>query len=264
MRNAILQPGMCSASVSESRTWIGPPGEFATHLAIELVVRTRGWDRRLLRTSAGEGQCEIAKPARVRPCIVVEVGDDFLRLPIEPGVSSTRQAVVLGSNDTHAELFGDLCRRVFRSVVNDDDFVVWVIERRVPRRQLRIVRIAVVRAHDDRDAWPDVTLSERDVREGTTHRGQRGLRAAITSRQSEGPVLHVASASMPLVGPGEDESTGDTGLEGRVKLRVEHFGLYGVPVSPAVEAQLADEQRCVADEVVKPGRYDSKVSGVSR
>jgi hypothetical protein len=33
-RNAMLQPGMCSASRSESRTWMGPPGALATHSAI--------------------------------------------------------------------------------------------------------------------------------------------------------------------------------------------------------------------------------------
>src|SRR5438067_1674916 len=30
----MLQPGMCSASLSETRTWIGPPGALATQAAI--------------------------------------------------------------------------------------------------------------------------------------------------------------------------------------------------------------------------------------
>ena len=29
----MLQPGMCSASLSDSRTWLGPPGAWATHSA---------------------------------------------------------------------------------------------------------------------------------------------------------------------------------------------------------------------------------------
>ena len=33
LRNAMLQPGMCSATSSESSTWIGPPGALATHSA---------------------------------------------------------------------------------------------------------------------------------------------------------------------------------------------------------------------------------------
>ena len=33
-RNAMLQPGMCSASESETRTCTGPPGAFATQAAI--------------------------------------------------------------------------------------------------------------------------------------------------------------------------------------------------------------------------------------
>ena len=33
LRKAMLQPGMCSASRSETSTWIGPPGALATQSA---------------------------------------------------------------------------------------------------------------------------------------------------------------------------------------------------------------------------------------
>ena len=87
-RNAMLQPGMCSASRSESRTWIGPPGALATHCATGpssgggmFGPPMPTWSESLERGD------EVGEPVRIGTGVVVDVGDDLAGRPLEPEVA---------------------------------------------------------------------------------------------------------------------------------------------------------------------------------
>ena len=73
----MLHPGMCSASRSDSRTCIGPPGALATHSATDPSPGGGMFGPPIagMRRSS-EGVREVRQPVRVGIRVVVDVGDD--------------------------------------------------------------------------------------------------------------------------------------------------------------------------------------------
>src|SRR5439155_1146416 len=101
---------------------------------------------------------------------------------------------------------------------------------------------------DDGDAGPREGRGERHIGERLAHRGQRGLRFAVAARETEIPVVHVGSRSIPLVGPRVHERPGTAGGERAAYLPVEHAGLDVLAVAPAVEPELGHEEGAVTRE----------------
>ena len=99
----MLQPGMCSASLSDSRTWVGPPGALATHSAsrpspsggmLGPPMPTCG----LLMKEIGQ----VRKPVGVGAGVRVDVGDDLAGGRLESGVAGVCEAAVLGVDQPEA------------------------------------------------------------------------------------------------------------------------------------------------------------------
>ena len=104
----MLQPGMCSATVSESSTWLGPPGACETHCADSPssggadVGATDGGVLRAL-----EGVRQIAQPERIGIGVVVDVGEDLALRLAHAQVAGVAQAPVLALDQPHRELARD-------------------------------------------------------------------------------------------------------------------------------------------------------------
>ena len=71
--------------------------------------------------------------------------------------------------------------------------------------------------------------------------------------EPEVPVLDVHAPAVPLVGPREDKRPGAAGCVDRPQLPLEDARLDIDAVASAVEADLGDQQRAVAGDVVEPG-----------
>ena len=96
---AMLQPGMCSASVSEMSTWIGPPGAFATQAAIA-PSSAGGRFGPPTAACSGRAECldEEAKPIRIWAGVIVQIGDDLAASSREPGVARGTESLVFGAD----------------------------------------------------------------------------------------------------------------------------------------------------------------------
>ena len=153
-----------------------------------------------------------------------------------------------------AVLLGDLVGAVGRAVVDDDHLVVGVVERAQPVEAAAQRVRAVVGADDDRDPGPVGVGAEGRLGEGLADRRERRLRRAVAVDEAEVPVVDVEAAAVPLVGPGEDEHARAAGGEGGAHLPVERARLGAFGVAQRVEADLGDEQRAVARDVLEPGQ----------
>ncbi len=129
-RKAMLHPGMCSATSSESRTCVGPPGAWATALSM-MPASSRDEVGAADPGVVGglEGVREETEPVAVGPGVVVGEGDDLARRRLDPGVPGGGEAAVLGPDQADVELGGDRRGAVGRAVVDDDHLVVRVVER---------------------------------------------------------------------------------------------------------------------------------------
>ena len=201
---------------------------------------------------------EIGEPLRVGVGVVVDVGDDLSRGRFEPRVARARQAAVPGPDEPAVVLPRDGGRRVGGAVVHDDDLVVGVGELLEPLEAVADRARPVARADDDGNARPGEGRGERHVREGLAHGAQCRLGPPVPAREAEGPVVHVGSGAVPLVGPGVHERPGAPRRERAAHLPVERARLDGLAVPPAVEPDLAHHERALARMGLQPGEVGAQ------
>ena len=193
------------------------------------------------------------QPVRVGVGVVVDVGDDFAMRLLPAQVARGRQAPVGRARQAHEVVFSrDGRGGVFRAVVDDDDVQPRVGQALDPFQRVADGARAVAAADHDADQRPGGVGGEGQLLEGRSHRRQRGFGAAVAPHQAEVPVLDVVAAAVPLVGPGEDESPGAAGSEGRAHLPVQAVRLFLVAVAAAVQADLGHQQRLLAGQVLQP------------
>ena len=148
---------------------------------------------------------------------------------------------------------GDLARPIFRSVVDENDFVVGV-RQPVERRKTVFERVrGVVRADDHRDFRPGSLHFSGELRilEGAGNGGRGRLQSALAIHEPELPVLDRTSSAPPLVGPGECDRAAGTLLECRADMHGCDRRLSFFALTKAVGARLGEEQRLVAGDVLK-------------
>ena len=98
-----------------------------------------------------------------------------------------------------------------------------------------------------------------------TRRRRRRGRASGCARavgEPEVPVVDVVAATMPLVGPGEDERARAARRERRAELPVESVAACVSAVAAAVETELRDHERPVAGDVLQPREVGLQALGV--
>ena len=192
------------------------------------------------------------EPVRVGTGVGVEVGDDLACGCLEPGVAGVCETAVLRVDEAEAVIGCDLGAVIGRPVVDDDHFVVRVVELAQARETGGQCLLAVVGAHDDGNAGPWEVGGEGQLGEGLADGGERSLGPAIAVDQAEVPVVDVESAAVPLVRPREHEDPRRPAGEGAADLPVERAGLRFLAVTSAVEAGLGDDQGPVAADVLEP------------
>ena len=256
-RNAMLQPGTCSAMRSSSSTCVGPPGARAMHCAIggssagttfgppeptTSEVRN-GWTRnvsqsRSTRVSASV-YATISPVASARPTLRAALRPPF-------GMSMTR---------TRGCASRDLARAIARAVVDEDDFEVG-IGQPLERGEAVLERVGrVVGADDDRDARPGRPARRR----GTARRRTRARRlpppaSDVRSRSTRPNAQSSTSiaAAPPFVGPGERDRAARAFVERRADVHRRDGGLPVFAFANAVGAGLGQQQRLVAGDVLQP------------
>ncbi len=243
---------MCSATRSPSRTWRGVAWRHRHGVGDEAVagdrdVRPADGDDAVVR----EGLDRVMQPVRVRGRVVVEVGDDLARRRLGARVARARQPPVLGADDAKAVRGRDRGARVRRSVVDDDHLDVRVGEPLHRGARLAEGPRAVVRADDDAHArWARVEHDGALGKRGP-HGGERRLRPALAVGEAEVPAGHLLAAAVPLVGPGEDERAGAAGCQRLADLPAQRARLLVGAVGGAVQADLREQQRTIAREVLQ-------------
>ena len=126
----MLQPGMCSATVSVRSTWLGPPGR-GGDTGLHPIFRRR----RDVRTAharviaAHERADQIVEPVRIGHAVGVGVGEHFALGRGRAGVARVAQAVVVLPDVANVrKTRRDLRRVIGRAVIDQDDFVVRIID----------------------------------------------------------------------------------------------------------------------------------------
>src|SRR5262245_61435397 len=79
----------------------------------------------------------------------------------------------------------------------------------------------------------------------------RGLGKSIRMRDAERPVRDRMAARVPVVGPGKDKSAGEAAENPLAEMSGQKPGLFQLAMPERVHAQLAQQQRPVADQVVE-------------
>ena len=161
--------------------------------------------------------------------------------------------------ERHVVAARDLRRRIGGPVVHHDHLEVRIVDPLQTVERVADRGGAVVAAHHDGDARAIGSRARRHVRVGPLHRGQGRLRPAVAGREAEVPVQHVEPALVPLRRPAEDEAPGAAGLEGLAHLPVEHFRLAQLAVAQAVDADLGQDERALAHQVLQARQVRRKI-----
>ena len=176
--------------------------------------------RRKIRAAAGGKAArfhlgdEIGQPIGVGDAVAVGIGDDLAGRGLGADIAGDAQALVRLADDPAIGIaFGDFEGAVARTVIDDDDLVIGVVQH-LERGEARIHRaLGVVGADDDRH--PRIARQRRRQRAAIAALdfGERRFRPALAVDEAERPILDQMAAGEPFVGPGKDESAGDPRLE---------------------------------------------------
>ena len=195
---------------------------------------------------------QIAQPIAVRKGVVVDVGDDLSVARRKTDIARSGEPFVQLVNQMNRVVPRNRRGLVRRAVVDDDHLIVRIIER-VQGTQAFVQRSrTVVGADDHGNSRPVHGGPERGLVEGLAHRVHGGLGVALDVGDAKGPVVDLAAGAKPLVCPGKDDRACRPRLERRSDLPVERVGLRQLPIPPAVETQLGQQQRAVAGDVLQP------------
>jgi hypothetical protein len=201
--------------------------------------------------AAEKGGAEIAKPVRVGLRIVVDIGDDLARGSPQPCVARAREAAVARLDQLDAVLGGYRGAVVRGAIVDHDHLVIRIIEALESGEAVRQGRSSVMGADHDRDPRPRQRSGEGAVGEGVAHPSEGGLGPPPPVGQAKIPILDVVAPAVPFVGPSEDEGTGAAAGKCALDLPGEALRLLFLAVTAAVEANLREQQRPVADHVMQ-------------
>src|SRR6516164_5309389 len=84
------------------------------------------------------------------------------------------------------------------------------------------------------------------------------FRLTVGAGDAEGPVLDLVAAGVPIIRPGEDECAGQTHQEGLPDVAGQELRLFLLAVPERVHADLPQEQRLIADEVLEAEQVAAK------
>ncbi len=180
-------------------------------------------------------------------------GDDFPAGQGDADVAGAAQAVILGADDAQAIFSRDVRGAIVGPVVDDDNFVVRILERAESIKAIADRLRAVVRTDYDGHPRPRGLRRKRHLGVGKdfADRGQGGLRPSSAVCEPKAPVLDVLSAAMPFVGPGEHKRAGAAACKRTPHLPLQHVGLALLAEPLTVDTDLSEQQWAVPRDVVE-------------
>src|SRR5262245_49941364 len=177
---------------------------------------------------------------------------------LPPCIPGRTQPSVLRSNEPHVVPFSDSRRVVRRSIVNNDDFVVRIIELREVIQAFADSPRTVITAHDHRHERHILLRRERTLFESLSDRRQCGSWPTLPIRQTELPIVHVAEA-VPLIRPRKHYSACAARLEAGPYLPVQDLRLCCNSVTQAIQPQLAHHERTIESDVLQSSKISTKL-----
>ena len=209
---------------------------------------------------------EIRQPVAIDAHIGVGVGDDLPVAADKPILRAALRPLFGVRDDPHVRIaLGDRFGGVLRPVVDEDDFVVRIVEQAERARGSR--RACRRRCRRRPPPTPSATCAAPPPANGaspntcaTARPAGFGRRARSTSPNAQSSTS--LAAAPPFVGPGERDCAAGALGEGRSKL---HRGQLGLPVealADAVGARFGQQQRQVAGDVLQPRQVAAQLGFV--
>src|SRR5688572_6121726 len=171
---------------------------------------------RVIGVHVGPGQ--VLKPVRIRPGIVVKIGDDLPTCRVHSGISCGTEALIALANQAYRILPGNIRTVVSGSIIHDDDLVIRILQhlqtfKTVPQRARTIVS-----TDNDRYCRPLQVSREGNCLEGVSYSREGWLGLATSRGEAEVPVLDVMLSAVPFVHPGEHKYARASGGKNRADL----------------------------------------------
>ena len=159
--------------------------------------------------------------------------------------------------------FQDLLRIVGGTIIHDDNLIVRIVDL-FERLKAGFQRWAsIISADDDRDlghAGEGCPMGDREfVVEESANRGKCLLGSAVALYQTEGPIENFVSATVPLVGPGIENCSGQSTAHHGIKMPSDHFGLLLLGVADGIHPELPHDQRFVLCKILETGKVALKI-----
>src|SRR5881397_3907769 len=98
--------------------------------------------------SALKGAAEVIEPILIRIRIIVDIRDDFATRELHPGIPRGAQTAVFGSYQPYPIILSDFGGIIGRPVIDDDNFVIGVIELAEVLKALAYGARSVITAYD--------------------------------------------------------------------------------------------------------------------
>lgn len=183
---------------------------------------------------------KMGEPIAVHVAIGVGIGDDCARRCLQADVARHAETHVrLMDGADVRKMAQDIARVVGRAVIDDDYFVIGIVEDFQRMQTLLERRAAVVGANDHGHARRLLQMHRRRIGVELAHRMIRGLGQPIGVRDAERPVLDLMAAGVPVVGPGEYERACQPAKQTFAQVPREKIGLRHFPVAQGVHAEFA-------------------------
>jgi hypothetical protein len=202
------------------------------------------------RIGLSERSNKASQPVVVGERIRIEIRDDLSRGSSETHVASRADASVRAPEGSERIPIDDRLAPVGRAVVDDNHFIVGIIERR-DRRQTFVERLLrIVEGDDNRHPGPWSFLDARcALVEATADEIVGRLGLPITIHQPEAPFVDETAVLVERIGPREYDRACESVVNRLVDLPVEKLGLSLAPVTKTTDAELRQNEREFAGQV---------------
>src|SRR5215469_10839819 len=186
---------------------------------------------------AVKGHRKVSQPVAVGEGVVIEISDDVTIARGKADVARSREPLVWLVYQANRVVLRNSRGIVRRAVIDDNHFVIRVIE--VDKRVEALTQRArtVVAADYHGNFRPIRPRRKRRLVERLAHDMCGRLRVAFDVRDAEGPVLYLAAGTKPFIGPGKDDRARRSRFKSRSYLPVERLRLRQLAMSQAVETQ---------------------------
>src|SRR4030095_2426544 len=143
----------------------------------------------------------VVQPVRIRIRIVIYIGNNLTPCVFPSGVSRRAETLILSAYEIHIEPLGDLGCVIRGTIIDNNDFVVGIVESAQVFQAFADCTRAVVAAYDHGKEKLRLPWWKGAFQERPSDRSQRRLWPAKSIRQAEFPVRDFGTAAVPFIGP---------------------------------------------------------------